>query len=170
MDANGARPAGERCAGESSSAGWLLGAQKPMLNEFLDALEIPHADDGTVDELPACSAEGKNRGGGRRNCSPNIPRKRWRFICTRSATWTARCNGRRWTKCSEAETQLAVERIDASGRTQEVQQRFAHAGAAITLRDVAVAFRTASFTASIAFAGQAGNFAKRPSSIETSLK
>ncbi|MEP6809281.1 MAG: hypothetical protein ABI992_03490 [Chthoniobacterales bacterium] len=33
--------------------GWLLAAQKPMLNDFLDALEIPHAEDGTVEELPA---------------------------------------------------------------------------------------------------------------------
>lgn len=32
---------------------WLLGANKSMLCDFLDALEIKHADDGTVDELPA---------------------------------------------------------------------------------------------------------------------
>ena len=32
---------------------WLLGANKQMLCDFLDALEIKHADDGTVDELPA---------------------------------------------------------------------------------------------------------------------
>jgi hypothetical protein len=32
---------------------WLLGANKKMLCDFLDALEIKHADDGTVDELPA---------------------------------------------------------------------------------------------------------------------
>lgn len=32
---------------------WLLGANKEMLCDFLDALEIKHADDGTVDELPA---------------------------------------------------------------------------------------------------------------------
>jgi len=31
---------------------WLLGANKEMLCDFLDALEIKHADDGTVDELP----------------------------------------------------------------------------------------------------------------------
>ena len=31
---------------------WLLGANKQMLCDFLDALEIKHADDGTVDELP----------------------------------------------------------------------------------------------------------------------
>jgi hypothetical protein len=32
---------------------WLLGANKQMLCDFLDALEIKHADDGTVDDLPA---------------------------------------------------------------------------------------------------------------------
>jgi len=32
---------------------WLLGANKKMLCDFLDALEIKHAEDGTVDELPA---------------------------------------------------------------------------------------------------------------------
>src|ERR1700730_18257736 len=32
---------------------WLLGAGKEMLCDFLDAMEIKHADDGTVDELPA---------------------------------------------------------------------------------------------------------------------
>ena len=32
---------------------WLLGANKQMLCDFLDALEIKHSDDGTVDELPA---------------------------------------------------------------------------------------------------------------------
>src|SRR4051812_42021166 len=31
---------------------WLLGANKEMLCDFLDALEITHGDDGTVDELP----------------------------------------------------------------------------------------------------------------------
>jgi hypothetical protein len=31
---------------------WLLGAKKEMLCDFLDAMEIKHADDGTVDELP----------------------------------------------------------------------------------------------------------------------
>jgi hypothetical protein len=33
--------------------GWLLGAHKPMLNDFLDALGIAHEEDGTVEELPA---------------------------------------------------------------------------------------------------------------------
>lgn len=32
---------------------WLLGANKQMLCDFLDALEIKHSDDGTVDDLPA---------------------------------------------------------------------------------------------------------------------
>ena len=32
---------------------WLLGANKEMLCDFLDAMEIKHGDDGTVDELPA---------------------------------------------------------------------------------------------------------------------
>ena len=31
---------------------WLLGSNKEMLCDFLDALEIKHAEDGTVDELP----------------------------------------------------------------------------------------------------------------------
>ena len=38
---------------------WLLGANKEMLCDFLDALEIKHADDGTVDELPAEVAKEK---------------------------------------------------------------------------------------------------------------
>ncbi len=32
---------------------WLLAAQKQMLCDFLDALEIKHDDDGTVQDLPA---------------------------------------------------------------------------------------------------------------------
>jgi hypothetical protein len=32
---------------------WLLGANKEMLCDFLDALEIKHEEDGTVDELPS---------------------------------------------------------------------------------------------------------------------
>ena len=31
---------------------WLLGANKEMLCDFLDALEIAHDEDGTVEELP----------------------------------------------------------------------------------------------------------------------
>jgi hypothetical protein len=34
--------------------GWLLGANKQMLNDFLDALGIAHEEDGTVEELPPC--------------------------------------------------------------------------------------------------------------------
>ncbi len=30
-----------------------------MLNDFLDALAIPHGDDGTVDDLPACPPKEK---------------------------------------------------------------------------------------------------------------
>lgn len=32
---------------------WLLGENKQMLCDFLDAMGIKHEDDGTVDELPA---------------------------------------------------------------------------------------------------------------------
>ncbi|HEY0369768.1 MAG TPA: hypothetical protein VGC85_09245 [Chthoniobacterales bacterium] len=32
---------------------WLLRAHKPMLNDFLDSLEIAHEEDGTVEDLPA---------------------------------------------------------------------------------------------------------------------
>ena len=38
---------------------WLLGANKEMLCDFLDALEIKHAEDGTVDELPKDVAKEK---------------------------------------------------------------------------------------------------------------
>jgi hypothetical protein len=31
---------------------WLLGAQKPMLCDFLNSLGIKHDEDGTVDQLP----------------------------------------------------------------------------------------------------------------------
>lgn len=39
--------------------GWLLGANKEMLCEFLGALEIPHEEDGTVEELPPCPPKEK---------------------------------------------------------------------------------------------------------------
>ena len=42
--------------------GWLLGANKEMLCEFLDALEIPHEEDGTVEELPPCPPKEKIAG------------------------------------------------------------------------------------------------------------
>jgi hypothetical protein len=32
---------------------WLLGAKKEMLCDFLDALEIPHEPDGTVEQVPS---------------------------------------------------------------------------------------------------------------------
>src|SRR3954464_15438417 len=38
---------------------WLLGANKEMLCDFLDAMEIKHGDDGTVDELPAAPPKDK---------------------------------------------------------------------------------------------------------------
>jgi hypothetical protein len=31
---------------------WLLGENKAMLCDFLDAMEIKHSEDGTIDELP----------------------------------------------------------------------------------------------------------------------
>lgn len=31
---------------------WLLGPHKQMLCDFLDALQIPHAEDGTAEEIP----------------------------------------------------------------------------------------------------------------------
>ena len=38
---------------------WLLGANKQMLCDFLDAMEIKHDDDGTVDDLPAAPPKEK---------------------------------------------------------------------------------------------------------------
>lgn len=38
---------------------WLLGANKEMLCDFLDALEIAHDEDGTVEELPAAPPKEK---------------------------------------------------------------------------------------------------------------
>ncbi len=38
---------------------WLLGANKEMLCDFLDAMEIKHAEDGTVDELPPSAPKEK---------------------------------------------------------------------------------------------------------------
>jgi hypothetical protein len=45
------RNVSETLAGHVLQA-WLLGANKRMLCDFLDAMEIKHEDDGTVDELP----------------------------------------------------------------------------------------------------------------------
>ncbi len=47
------RPASDTLATHLLQA-WLLGANKPMLREFLGALEIPHEEDGTVEEIPPC--------------------------------------------------------------------------------------------------------------------
>jgi hypothetical protein len=38
---------------------WLLGAQKPMLCDFLDALGIARDEDGTVEQLPESPAKEK---------------------------------------------------------------------------------------------------------------
>ncbi len=47
------RPASDTLATHLLQA-WLLGANKPMLREFLGALEIPHEEDGTVEVIPPC--------------------------------------------------------------------------------------------------------------------
>ena len=52
MQAAFARKISESLASHVLQA-WLLGANKKMLCDFLDALEIKHAEDGTVEELPA---------------------------------------------------------------------------------------------------------------------
>ena len=52
MQAAFSRKISDSLAGHVLQA-WLLGANKEMLCDFLDAMEIKHADDGTVDELPA---------------------------------------------------------------------------------------------------------------------
>jgi hypothetical protein len=38
---------------------WLLGANKRMLCDFLDAMEIKHDEDGTVEDLPAAPPKEK---------------------------------------------------------------------------------------------------------------
>src|SRR5262245_42285902 len=45
------RKASDMWAAHSLEA-WLLGAQKPMLCDFLDSLGIDHEEDGTVENLP----------------------------------------------------------------------------------------------------------------------
>jgi hypothetical protein len=52
MQAAFSRKISDSLAGHVLQA-WLLGANKEMLCDFLDAMEIKHGDDGTVDELPA---------------------------------------------------------------------------------------------------------------------
>lgn len=51
MQAAFSRKISDSLAGHVLQA-WLLGTKKEMLCDFLDALEIQHAEDGTVDELP----------------------------------------------------------------------------------------------------------------------
>lgn len=52
MQAAFSRKISDSVAGHVLQA-WLLGANKEMLCDFLDAMEIKHSEDGTVDELPA---------------------------------------------------------------------------------------------------------------------
>ncbi len=58
MQAALARPISDALATHLLQA-WLLGANKPMLCDFLDALEIPHEPDGTVENLPESPAKEK---------------------------------------------------------------------------------------------------------------
>ncbi len=51
MQAALSRPVSDALAGHVVQA-WLLGPQKQMLRDFLGALGIEHAEDGTVEELP----------------------------------------------------------------------------------------------------------------------
>ena len=51
MQAAFSRKISDSLAGHVLQA-WLLGANKQMLCDFLDAMEIKHGEDGTVDELP----------------------------------------------------------------------------------------------------------------------
>ncbi len=41
---------------------WLLGSQKAMLCDFLDALEIPHDENGMVEDIPASPPKEKIAG------------------------------------------------------------------------------------------------------------
>jgi hypothetical protein len=58
MQAAFSRKISDSLAGHVLQA-WLLGANKEMLCDFLDAMEIKHAEDGTVDELPADASKEK---------------------------------------------------------------------------------------------------------------
>lgn len=58
MQAALSRPLSDALAAHLLHA-WLLAAHKPMLNDFLDGLEIAHKEDGTVDQLPACPPKEK---------------------------------------------------------------------------------------------------------------
>lgn len=53
MKAALSRPISDALASHLLQA-WLLGAHKPMLRDFLAGLDIPHEEDGTVEELPPC--------------------------------------------------------------------------------------------------------------------
>jgi hypothetical protein len=58
MQAALGRPLSDALAAHLIQA-WLLGAQKQMLCDFLDALGIAHDADGTVEELPAAPPKEK---------------------------------------------------------------------------------------------------------------
>ncbi|HMJ05037.1 MAG TPA: hypothetical protein VK474_02160 [Chthoniobacterales bacterium] len=58
MQAALGRPRSDAVASHLLQA-WLLQAHKEMLNDFLDALEIAHEADGTVETLPPCPPKEK---------------------------------------------------------------------------------------------------------------
>ena len=58
MQAALGRPLGDSLAAHLLQA-WLLGANKEMLCDFLDGMEIKHNDDGTVEELPSAPPKEK---------------------------------------------------------------------------------------------------------------
>ncbi len=58
MQAACSRKISDSLAGHVLQA-WLLGANKQMLCDFLDAVEIKHGEDGTVDELPSAPPKEK---------------------------------------------------------------------------------------------------------------
>jgi hypothetical protein len=58
MKAALARPVSDTLATHLLQA-WLLGANKPMLCDFLDALGIAHEEDGTVEVIPPCPPKEK---------------------------------------------------------------------------------------------------------------
>lgn len=61
MKAALARPVSDTLATHLLQA-WLLGANKSMLCDFLDALGIEHEEDGTVEVIPPCPAKEKLQG------------------------------------------------------------------------------------------------------------
>ncbi len=54
------RPAGEQIAANLLQI-WLMGTQAAMLCDFLDALGIPHEENGGIDNLPSAPPEEKLR-------------------------------------------------------------------------------------------------------------